>query len=150
MKSRWISWAAILGLALLPCLAGAEPAQSEERMNGMVGAWYGPYNGFSFEYDLIAQFFKSKEWKGNITGPFISDEAGTRSNRLGAGFAMGIRMDEKGTYAATATFFEQNRWDHFSHTDVGAEVKLTMCVFGVKLGLIEDWKKLYWQVGLSY
>lgn len=138
----------ILATLLLACLAS--PPRADERMNGMVGLWYGPYNGFSFEYDLIAQFFKSKEWMGNITGPFIMDEIGSQSNRFGAGFAMGMRVSEKGTFAGTAAFIGQNRWDHFSHTDWGAEAKISIWVFGVKLGLMEDWKKLYWQVGLSY
>ena len=68
----------------------------------------------------------------------------------GAGFATGMRMPERGTYGFTAAFFGQNRWGRFSHTDYGAEAKLTLMIFGVKIGLVEDWKKLYWQVGLSY
>lgn len=135
-------------------LAGAARAQEStsagERMNGMVGGWYGPYNGFSFEYDLIAQIFKSKEWMGNFTGPYVMEEAGTESNRFGAGFAMGVRMPEKGTYGFTADFFGQNRWGHFSRTDYGAEAKLSLMIFGVKVGLVEDWKKFFWQVGFSY
>lgn len=138
----------VLATLLLACFAS--PPRADERMNGMVGLWYGPYNGFSFEYDLIAQLFKSKEWMGNITGPFIMDEIGSQSNRFGAGFAMGMRVNEKGTFAGTAAFIGQNRWDRFSHTDWGAEAKISIWVFGVKLGLMEDWKKLYWQVGLSY
>lgn len=139
---------AILTLAILSL--AIHPARADERMNGMVGLWYGPYNGFSFEYDLIAQLFKSQNWMGNITGPFILDEIGTESNRFGAGFAMGMRVDEKGTFAGTAAFIGQNRWERFSRTEWGAEVKLSIWIFGAKLGLIEDWKKLYWQVGLSY
>jgi hypothetical protein len=143
-------------LLSLLMLAGAARAQESisgsggERMNGMVGAWYGPYNGFSFEYDLIAQIFKSKEWMGNFTGPYVMDEIGSESNRFGAGFAMGVRMPEKGTYGFTADFFGQNRWGRFSHTDYGAEAKLSLLIFGVKVGLIEDWKKFFWQVGFSY
>jgi hypothetical protein len=125
-------------------------AKAEERMNAMVGLWYGPYNNFSFEYDLIAQFFKSQEWMGNITGPYVSDEIGLESNRFGIGFVTGRRMNEKGTFAAAVTLFEQNKWDRFSETDVGAEARLSLFIFGVKLGLIENWKKLYWQVGFSY
>jgi hypothetical protein len=121
-----------------------------ERMNAMVGLWYGPYNSFSFEYDLIAQFFKSKEWMGNITGPYISEEIGIRSNRFGIGFATGMRAKERGTYAAAMTLFGQNRWDEFSKTEIGAEARLSLFLVGMKLGLIEDWKTLYWQVGLSY
>ena len=125
-------------------------ARADERMNALVGLWYGPYNSFSFEYDLIAQLFKSKEWMGNITGPYLSDEVGLESNRAGFGFAMGMRGNERGTFAGAVTLFEQNKWDHFSHTDVGAEARLSLFLFGMKLGLVEDWKKLYWQVGLSY
>ncbi|MEO6097025.1 MAG: hypothetical protein ABIW76_15635 [Fibrobacteria bacterium] len=121
-----------------------------ERMNAMVGLWYGPYNSFSFEYDLIAQFFKSKGWMGNITGPYISDEIGIRSNRFGIGFATGMRGKERGTFAAAMTLFEQNRWDEFLKTEIGAEARLSLFLVGMKLGLIEDWKKLYWQVGFSY
>lgn len=127
-----------------------QSAPGGERMNAMVALWYGPYNGYSFEYDLIAQFFKSHEWMGNITGPYLSDEIGTRSNRLGVGFATGRRMNEKGTFAAGVTLFGQNRWGKFSSTDMGAEARLGLYIFGIKLGLIENWKKLYWQVGLSY
>lgn len=144
MKLRSALAAAILALAL------AAPARADERMNGMVGLWYGPYNGFSFEYDLIAQFFKSKEWMGNFTGPYIMDEIGSESNRFGVGFAMGRRIPETGTFGATAAFIGQNRWGRFSHTDWGAEAKMSVWIFGAKIGLIEDWKKLYWQVGLSY
>jgi hypothetical protein len=129
-------------------LTGA--AKADERMNGMVALWYGPYNGFSFEYDLIAQFWKSKEWMGTITGPYISEEIGTQSNRYGIGFVAGRRINEKGTFAASVTLFNENRWEHFSRTETGAEAKLSLWVLGTKLGLIDDWKKLYWQVGLSY
>ena len=140
-----------LAAALLAAyLAAPAPARADERMNGMVGLWYGPYNGYSFEYDLIAQFFESKEWMGNITGPFIEDEIGSESNRFGAGFATGMRVNEKGTFAATASFIGQNRWGDFHNTQWGAEARISLFVFGVKLGLIEDWKKLYWQIGLSY
>jgi hypothetical protein len=131
-------------------LALAAGARADERMNGMVGLWYGPYNGYSFEYDLIAQFFKSQEWMGNITGPYLADEAGSESNRFGIGFVTGKRVNERGTFAVSATFFEQNRWGRFSHADWGAEAKMSLFVFGVKLGLTEDWEKLYWQAGLSY
>lgn len=135
---------------ILPMLLLAGGAKADERMNGMVGLWYGPYNGFSFEYDLIAQFWKSKEWMGTITGPFVMDEIGSESNRFGFGFVAGKRINEKGTYGASVALFTQNRWGDFSNSQVGAEAKLSLLVFGVKLGLIEDWKKLYWQVGLSY
>jgi hypothetical protein len=137
-------------IAFLLVLAGAGAAHADERMNAMVGLWYGPYNGYSFEYDLIAQFWKSKEWMGNITGPYISDEIGTESNRVGIGFATGKRLEAKGTYAAGITLFGQNKWDDFSEMDMGAEVRMSLLIFGAKLGLIENWKKLYWQVGLSY
>jgi hypothetical protein len=132
---------------IFACLGAVK---ADERMNAMVGLWYGPYNGYSFEYDLIAQFWKSNGWKGNITGPYLSDEIGTESNRLGIGFATGRRVDERGTFAVGATLFEQNRWGRFSETDIGAEARMSLFIFGVKLGLIENWKKLYWQVGLSY
>lgn len=124
--------------------------RAEERMNGMVALWYGPYNGFSFEYDLIAQFFKSKEWMGNFTGPFLMDEIGTESNRFGAGFAAGLRRPERGTYGLTAAFYAQNRWEKVSRTTYGAEAKLSLLVFGMKLGMAEDLEKFYWQAGLSY
>lgn len=135
---------------LLLALILISGARSEERMNGMVGLWYGPYNGFSFEYDLIAQFFKSKNWMGNFTGPFLMEEIGSESNRFGAGFAAGVRHPERGTYGFTAAIFAQNRWDRFSRTEVGAEAKLSLLIFGVKLGMAEDWEKFYWQAGLSY
>ena len=146
MASRKVGFGAAMVLAA--CLWA--PARAEERMNGMVGLWYGPYNGYSFEYDLIAQFFKSQDWMGNITGPYICDEIGSTSNRFGAGFATGKRLNEKGTFAGNLAFIGQNRWGHFSETQWGAEAKLTLFVFGMKMGLMEDWKKLYWQVGLSY
>ena len=134
-------------MALAAALAGA--ARADERMNGMVGGWYGPYNGFSFEYDLIAQFWKSQNWMGNITGPYVSDEAGTKTNRVGAGFVTGRREDEKGTFAISVTVFEQNRWSHFSQNDFGEEARISLFIFGVKMGLINN-EKLYWEVGLSY
>ena len=153
MKKSVVKFFALVGL--LAAVAGADEfmkkdASSGERMNAMVGLWYSPYNSFSFEYDLIAQFFKSKEWMGNITGPYISDEAGLESNRVGIGFATGVRAQERGTFAAAMTFYEQNKWDRFSHTDYGAEARLSLFLVGMKLGLVEDWKKLYWQVGFSY
>ncbi|MDB5104618.1 MAG: hypothetical protein JWP91_2307 [Fibrobacteres bacterium] len=135
-------------LAVTVLLSGA--ARADERMNAMIGLWYGPYNSFSFEYDLIAQFFKSQEWMGNITGPYVSEEIGLESNRFGVGFATGRRMNEKGTFAMGATLFGQNKWERFSETDMGAEARLSLFVFGAKLSLIENWKKLYWQVGFSY
>jgi hypothetical protein len=137
-------------LAAVLILAGLGAARADERMNGMVGLWYGPYNGFSFEYDLIAQFWKSKEWMGNITGPYLSDEIGTESNRFGIGFVTGMRVEGKGTYAAGVTLFGQNRWEEFSDTEIGAEARLTILMIGAKVGLTENWEKLYWQVGLSY
>jgi hypothetical protein len=139
----------ILGAGAIVLLLAAG-TRAEERMNAMVALWYGPYNNFSFEYDLIAQFFKSEGWMGNITGPYVSEEIGLESNRFGVGFAAGSRVKERGTFAAAATLFGQNKWDRFSKTEMGAEARLSLFVFGVKLGLVEDWKKLYWQVGLSY
>jgi hypothetical protein len=87
---------------------------------------------------------------GNITGPYVSEEIGLESNRFGVGFVAGRRVQERGTFAAAVTLFGQNKWDHFSKTEMGAEARLSLFIFGVKLGLVEDWKKLYWQVGLSY
>jgi hypothetical protein len=139
----------ILGAAAAVALL-ATGARADERMNAMVALWYGPYNNVSFEYDLIAQFFKSTGWMGNITGPYVSEEIGLESNRFGVGFVAGRRVRERGTFAAAVTVFGQNKWDHFSKTEMGAEARLSLFVFGVKLGLVEDWKKLYWQVGLSY
>jgi hypothetical protein len=135
---------------LLAFALAASAARADERMNAMVGAWYGPYNGFSFEYDLIAQIWKSKEWMGNITGPYVSDEIGTESNRVGLGFAAGKRFPERGTFAGAATFFWQNRWEHFSDTDLGAEARLSLFVFGARMGITDNWEKWYWQVGFSY
>jgi hypothetical protein len=146
----------IAGLALtLVCLGAARADENastvpDERMNAMAAIWYGPYNGFSFEYDLIAQFWKTKDWKGNITGPYVSDEVGTESNRFGIGFVAGQRVDQKGTFAGAVTLFGQNRWERFSRTELGAEARLSLFIFATKLGLIDHWNKLYWQVGLSY
>jgi hypothetical protein len=140
LPAKWVALLVFL-------LAGA--ARADERMNGMVAAWYGPYNGFSFEYDLIAQFWKSQNWMGNITGPYIADEVGTESNRFGAGFVTGSRVDERGTFAAAVTFFGENRWERFSRLEPGAEARLSLFIFGTKVGLI-NWDKIYWQVGLSY
>ena len=142
-RTKWLP-----GFALALACLGA--ARANERMNALAAVWYGPYNGFSFEYDLIAQFHESKEWMGDITGPYISDEMGSQSNRFGIGFAAGKRVPEKGTFAGAVTLFGQNRWERFSRTELGAEARLSLFIFGTKLGLVEDWKKLYWQVGLSY
>ncbi len=138
--------ALILALILA---AGVPAIRAEERMNGMVGLWYGPYNGYSFEYDLIAQFFKSKGWMGNYTGPFLMDEIGTESNRFGIGFAAGVRDPERGSYGLTGAAFAQKRWGG-PGTRVGSGAKLTLLLFGMKLGMAEDWEKFYWQAGLSY
>lgn len=143
MKKSMFAAAAMVALV-------ATGVRAEERMNAMVGLWYGPYNNVSFEYDLIAQFFKSNGWMGNITGPYLSEEIGLESNRFGVGFVAGSRVQERGTFAAAVTVFGQNKWNRFSKTEMGAEARLSLFIFGVKLGLVEDWKKLYWQVGLSY
>lgn len=132
---------------LIAAAAGA--ARAEERMNGMVGLWYGPDKGYSFEYDLIAQVWKSKNWMGNITGPFIMEEISTRGNRIGVGLVTGSRFEEKGTFAVAVDIYAENRWDHFSRTDVGAEGKLTLFILGVKVGIM-NWEKMYWQAGFSY
>ena len=139
---NWI-WAAMLLLFI-------GTGKTEERMNGMIGLWYGPYNGPSFEYDLIAQFWKSKGWMGTITGPYISEEIGWQSNRIGVGFVAAKRVAEKGTFGASVTLFNENRWSEFSNSQIGAEARLSLYIFGIKLGLIDDWKKMYWQAGISY
>ncbi len=120
-----------------------------ERMNGMVGLFYSTYNQFGFEYDLIAQFQKSKQWMGNFTGPYLSDEVFMHANRFGAGFALGMRQPEKGTFGICFTGFAENRYSQFSHTDWGEEMKITLAVFGVKIGLLNQ-DKLYFELGLSY
>ncbi len=129
------------------CLA--HPAKADERMNGMVGLFYSSYNKIGFEYDLIAQFQKSKEWMGNISGLYVSDEIYPRANRLGLGFALGQRVDEKGTFAACVTGFGENRFSRFSKIDWGAEAKVTLAIFGIKVGLINK-ETLFLEAGLSY
>lgn len=131
----------ILGLGL--------PAQADERMNGMVGFFYSSYNKVGFEYDLIAQFQKSKEWMGNISGFYISEEIFPRANRLGLGFILGQRVDEKGTFAACITGFGENRFSRFSHFDWGTEAKITLAIFGLKIGIINK-ETLFVEAGLSY
>lgn len=138
----WMRALALFGLSLTA--AGAD-----ERMNAMVGLWYGPYNGYSFEYDLIAQVWKSKDWKGNITGPFIMEEVSTKSNRLGLGVVTGSRLEEKGTFAISLSVFAENRWSRFSRTRMGAEGRISLFIFGLKAGMI-DRDRMYWQAGLSY
>lgn len=118
-------------------------------MNGMVGLFYSSYNKIGFEYDLIAQFQKSKEWMGNISGLYVSDEIYPRANRLGLGFALGQRVDEKGTFAACVTGFGENRFSRFSKIDWGAEAKVTLAIFGIKVGLINK-ETLFLEAGLSY
>jgi hypothetical protein len=124
-------------------------AQAEERMNGMVGLFYSSYNKVGFEYDLIAQFQKSKDWMGNITGFYVSDEIFPSANRFGLGFVVGQRVDEKGTFAACITGFGENRFSRFSTFDWGAEAKITLAIFGIKVGLLNK-ETLFVEAGLSY
>ena len=120
-------------------------------MNGMVGIWYHSENYASFEYDLIAQFFKSKEWMGNFTGPFVSEELSILTNKFGGGFVVGKRWPDKGTYALSASVFTENRWSAFSEFQPGAEAKLSLLLLGVKAGIMEwDWDKWYFAIGFSY
>ena len=118
-------------------------------MNGMVGLFYSNYNMVGFEYDLIAQFQKSKEWMGNISGIYVSDEIFPHANRWGSGLTLGTRVDEKGTFAACIGGFGENRFSRFSQIDWGVDAKITLAIFGVKLGLINK-EKLFFEVGLSY
>ena len=139
----------LIALALALGLAAALPVSAEERMNGMIGAYYSDRYTFGFEYDLIAQFQKSNNWFGNITGPFIMDEATYRENKLGAGFVVGKRVEGKGTYAASVAAFMQNRWSDFGAKDYGYEGRVTLMIFGVKIGFLNQ-ERLYYEVGISY
>ncbi|GEM_PF-3599308 len=134
----------MLGLALT-----TGDARAEERMNGMVGLFYSSYNTIGFEYDLIAQFQKSKEWMGNISGFYVSDEIYQHANRLGLGFVLGQRADEKGTFAANIDGFGETRFSRFSTVDWGAEAKITLAIFGLKVGVINT-KTLFVEAGFSY
>lgn len=136
--------ALVFGLALT-----VREARAEERMNGMVGLFYSTYNTVGFEYDLIAQFQKSREWMGNISGIYMSDEIYQHANRLGLGLVLGQRADEKGTFAANIDGFGETRFSRFSKIDWGAEAKITLAIFGVKVGVINT-KTLFVEAGLSY
>lgn len=139
-----------LAMGLLLAALGA-PAGAEERMNGMVGVFYHSENRFAFEYDLIAQFWKSKDWYGNFTGPMLMEEVSYRSNKVGVGFAAGKRWPEMGTYGLTASVFTENRWDSFSEFRPGAEAKLSALLLGVKAGVMDwNWNDWYFAVGISY
>lgn len=124
-------------------------AASEERMNGMIGAFYGTSERFSLEYDLILQFQESKEWMGNISGAYLSEEVSLIANKAGAGFIIGKREREQGTVAVSSTVFLQSRWRSLTDTEAGAELKLTWRIFGAKIGLMED-KSLFYAIGISY
>jgi hypothetical protein len=137
-------------LALMVALA-AGGARAEERMNGMVGLWYHSENHAAFEYDLIAQFFKSKEWMGNYTGPFVMDEISVLTNKFGGGFVAGMRQPEKGSFAVSGAVFTENRWSRFSKFTPGAEAMLSLLLVGFKYGIMDwDWDKWYFAVGFSY
>ena len=136
-------------IAFILILASVREAPAEERMNGMVGLFYSSYNHVGFEYDLIAQFQKSKEWMGNISGIYVSDEIFPHANRWGSGLTLGTRVDEKGTFAACIGGFGENRFSRFSKIDWGAEAKITLAIFGVKMGIINK-ETLFFEVGLSY
>jgi hypothetical protein len=135
--------------ALLFAFAFAPEAHAEERMNGMVGLFYSSYDLVGFEYDLIAQFQKSQDWHGNITGFYVSDEIFPHANRCGLGFVLGQRAVDKGTFAASVTGFGENRFSRFSRIDWGGEGKITIAIFGVKVGIINK-EKIYVEAGLSY
>jgi hypothetical protein len=145
IKSPWTPYLLIAGIVL----SLAPKASADERLNGMVGLFYSSYNKVGFEYDLILQFQKSKEWMGNITGFYISDEIFPRANRLGLGFVVGQRVDEKGTFAACITGFGENRFSRFSTFDWGAEAKITLAIFGIKVGVLNK-ETLFVEAGLSY
>jgi hypothetical protein len=136
-------------LAAVLALGLASRPRADERMNGMVGLYYSSDDLVAFEYDLIAQFRKSKEWMGNISGPFVSEEASYRSNRLGTGLVVGKRGDLNGTYAASVSVFEENRWGDFTTVHTGAEAKICLMVLGVKVGVL-DWDTRYFEIGFSY
>jgi hypothetical protein len=138
----------VMLLSLLLFGLPSRPA-ADERMNAQVGIFYSSRNLAGFEYDLIAQFWKSQEWMGNITGPFVSEEIYWRANRLGLGFVTGKRAAEKGTFAASVQVFEENRYSDFSTFHYGGEAKITLMILGLKVGLL-DWKKAYFEAGLSY
>jgi hypothetical protein len=136
-------------LIVICSLCLAPNAKADERLNGMVGLFYSTYNLVGFEYDLIFQFQKSKEWMGNISGFYISDEIFPKANRLGLGFVLGQRVDEKGTFAACITGFGENRFSRFSKIDWGAEAKVTLAIFGMKVGILNK-ETLFVEAGLSY
>lgn len=138
-----------LALVLLFTALFSREAGSEERMNGMVGAFYGSTERFSLEYDLILQLQPSKEWMGNISGAYVSEEATLVTNRLGVGVVLGKREKENGTMAVSSTFFVESRWRSLSRTEAGAELKLTYRIFGVKVGIMED-KTVVYAAGFSY
>jgi hypothetical protein len=152
-KTRWPALSALSRAAFLTAaffvLAAAGKARAEERMNGMVGLFYSSYNLAGFEYDLIAQIKQSKDWMGNISGLYIGDEIYLHANRFEGGFVIGQRADEKGTFAANVGIFGENRFNEFSRLDWGGEAKITLAIFGLKMGIINK-KTFFFEVGLSY
>lgn len=137
-----------LGAVLLVLgLSARTPA--DERMNGMVGLYYSSTNLVAFEYDLIAQFWKSQETFGNITGPFLSEELSYRTNKFGGGMVVGTRVREKGTYALSASVFTENHWARFTRFETGYEAKVILLIFTAKVGMVGDDKR-YFEVGLGY
>lgn len=115
----------------------------------MVGVFYGSQERFSLEYDLILQIRKSKEWMGNISGAYISEEVSKATNRAGIGLILGKREAEQGTLAISSTLFLESRWRSLSTAEAGAELKLTWRIFGVKVGVMAD-KTLVYSAGISY
>lgn len=124
-------------------------SHAEERMNAMVGLWYSTYNNLGFEYDLIAQFQKSKEWMGNISGIYLGDEVYQHANRFCLGLVLGQRVNEKGTFAVNLDGFGENRYNDFSQFHWGIQSKVTIAIFGLKVGLI-DQETFFLEAGLSY
>jgi len=129
--------------------ATPQKLKADERMNGMVGLWYSTYNQLGFEYDLIAQFQKSKEWMGNITGFYIGDEIYQHANRASLGFVLGQRINERGTFAVNVAGFGENRFTDFSTFNWGMEAKITAAIFGFKIGIINQ-ETFFMEAGLSY
>ena len=115
----------------------------------MVGLYYSSLDVAGFEYDLIAQFQKSKDWVGNLTGPYVSDEIALHSNRIGAGFVVGMRTAQRGTFAAAVTAYEENQWHDLSTFEPGVEAKLSLFIVGLKVGSL-NWDKSYFEVGFSF
>ncbi len=86
---------------------------------------------------------------GNFKGPYMMDEIFTHAKRAGLGFALGQRADQKGTFAFCIDGFGENRFSNFSHIDWGGEAKITLALFGIKVGVINK-ETVFVEAGLSY